>query len=242
MRPIITKLPAPTRVEDLSTSAGPVRAHHFAVPHGVPRASLIYGHGGAAGVESPDLATLAAGLPSAGIEVVLVEQPWHVQGREKPDAKGVLDAVWVEAVSQLRRGGVGLRRLVVGGHGTGARVACRSVAATGPQAVLCTAFPLWHAKKAEVERSGELAAAAHLVPVTVVQGTADRFGGPAEIATLAAAHGVRVLTVALPFVDHAFTLDDRATITDSEARLILVEVARRAVLREPGNTGPLLAR
>jgi predicted alpha/beta-hydrolase family hydrolase len=193
-------------------------------------------------VDAPDLATLAAQLPAAGIEVVLIEQPWWLEQRPKPDPKPTLDAAWTEAVLQLRRAGTGLRRLAVGGHGVGARVACRTAPSTNPEAVLCTAFPLWHPRKADVERADELATAAALAPVTVVQGTVDRFGSPAEIAACAAEHGARVLTVAMPFIDHGFALTGDATITDSEARMILVEVARRAVLREAGNTGPLLAR
>jgi predicted alpha/beta-hydrolase family hydrolase len=242
VRPITTKIPVASRIDDLRTASGTARAHHFPVAHGVPRASLIYGHGGSAGVAAPDLATLAAGLPPAGIEVVLVEQPWFVEERPKPDSKPVLDSVWTEAVAQLRRGGIGLRRLAVGGHGVGARVACRTAAITQPEAVLCTAFPLWHPRKADTERSAELASAAAVAPVTVVQGTEDRFGSPAEIAGLAAQRGARVLTVALPFVDHSFFLSSAATITDSEARMVLVGVAQRSVLRGPGNTGPLLTR
>ena len=63
------------------TPSGPARAHHHRVAHGRPRASVVLGHGVGRGVDAPDLAAIAADLPGAGIEVVLVEQPWHVQGR-----------------------------------------------------------------------------------------------------------------------------------------------------------------
>lgn len=241
--PPITRKPAePTRVDDVATSHGKARAHVFTVPHGVPRASLILGHGAGAGVGSPDLQTLADGLPRYGIEVVLVEQPWHVAGNPVAAHKQVLDAAWVEAVAALRRSGVGLRRLVVGGHSAGARVACRTVEHTRPTAVLCLAFPLQPPGPDKPDRGEELALAAAHAPTTVIQGTEDRFGGPPEVAAAVAEHGQRVLAVAIPFLDHSFSLRSGATITDSEARMILIEASRRAVLRSAGNTGPLLER
>ena len=243
MPPITRKVPKPTRVEDIETSQGLARAHIFAVPHGVPRASLVLGHSAGAGVASPDLSTLADGLPGYGIEVVLAEQPWHVAGRGVAPHRNVLDAAWIEIVAALRRSGIGLRRLSVGGRSSGARVACRTVQETQPASVLCLAFPLLPPKAQQgPDRGAELAHAAAAVPTTVVQGTEDRWGGPPDIAAAVAEHGQRVLAVAIPFVDHAFNLPTSATITDSEARLILVEVARRAVLRSGGNSGPLLER
>jgi predicted alpha/beta-hydrolase family hydrolase len=236
---IIRKAPTPTRVEDMETGVGLGRGHIFAVPSGVPRASLLLGHS-STGIASPDLSTLAAGLPPLGIEVVLVEQPWSVAGRGTAPEITQLDQAWLDMVADLRRGGVGLRRLAVGGRGAGARVACRTARQVGPSAVLSLAFPL-AVRRDEEDRAAELAAAAEVAPVTVVQGTEDKLGGPADIAIAVSEHGQRVLTVGIPFLDHDFTLPARATITDSEARLVLLESARRTVLRS-GNTGPLLAR
>lgn len=242
MPPIITKTPEPSRIEDITTSHGKARAYFYTVRHGVPRASLILGHGAGAGTQSADLQTLADGLPRFGIEVVLAEQPWHVEGKPVAPHKTVLDGAWAEIVAALRRSGVGLRRLVVGGRSSGARVACRTVEHTKPAAVLCLAFPLMPARGDGPDRGDELAHAAAFAPTTVIQGVEDRYGGPPEIATVVAEHGQRVLAVAVPFVDHSFDLRASATITDSEARLILVEASRRAVMRTAGNSGPLLER
>jgi predicted alpha/beta-hydrolase family hydrolase len=236
---IIRKVPRPTRVEDIETGAGPGRGHVFSVPTGVPRASLLLGHS-STGINSPDLATLAEGLPPFGIEVVLVEQPWSVAGRDAAPDIAQLDQAWLAMVADLRRGGIGLRRLAVGGRGVGARVACRTAQQVGPSAVLGLAFPL-AARRDDEDRAAELALAAEVAPVTVVQGTEDRFGGPADIAIAVSQHGQRVLTVGIPFLDHDFVLPARATITDYEARTVLLESARRTVLRT-GNTGPLLSR
>ncbi len=65
--------------------------------------------------------------------------------------------------------------LVTGGRSSGARVACRTAAATGAAGVVCLAFPLMTPKGAS--RQDELEAVG--VPLLVVQGTRDRFGMPA---------------------------------------------------------------
>jgi uncharacterized protein len=70
--------------------------------------------------------------------------------------------------------------LVTGGRSAGARVACRTAAATGATAVLCLAFPLQPPPRAGKEpspsRRPELDSV--VVPMLVVQGENDRFGMP----------------------------------------------------------------
>lgn len=239
---IASDLPPAATVTDIETTAGLARAHIYPVPHGVPRASIVLGHSAGAGLQSPELVAVAQDLPGFGIEVVLVEQPWLVAGRRVADPAAKLDSSWVQAVSALRRSGVGLRRLVVGGRSAGARVACRTVLSTKAEAVVAFAFPLRNPRNREASRAGELAAAAAVVPVTVIQGTRDAYGEPADVATSAAELGQRVLTIAVPFADHSFALSARATITGHEARIVIVEAARRVILHRRGNVGPLLAR
>ena len=72
--------PAPV-VWEIDTPSGVARAHQHPVPRGRPRATLVLGHGVGRGVDAADLAAIAAALPGVGVEVVLVEQPWHVLGR-----------------------------------------------------------------------------------------------------------------------------------------------------------------
>ena len=66
------------------------------------------------------------------------------------------------------------RRNITGG----ARVACRTAAATGARGVLCLAFPLHPPGKPESTRLPELEAVE--VPVLIVQGTSDPFGMPPD--------------------------------------------------------------
>ncbi|HEV2058012.1 MAG TPA: alpha/beta family hydrolase, partial [Solirubrobacteraceae bacterium] len=64
--------------------------------------------------------------------------------------------------------------LITGGRSSGARVACRTAAATGAAGVLCLAFPL--VAPSGTSRQEELDDVD--VSVLVVQGSSDRFGMP----------------------------------------------------------------
>ena len=74
--------------------------------------------------------------------------------------------------------------LLVGGRSMGARVACRTVEATGAVAVLCLAFPLQPPRRskgtASPSRLAELDAVT--VPMLIVQGARDPFGIPPSTA------------------------------------------------------------
>jgi predicted alpha/beta-hydrolase family hydrolase len=145
-----------------------------------PRAALVLGHGAGGGVTSPDLVAVTGVARSEGVSVALVEQPYRVAGRRAPAPARQLDAAWTAVVDHLVGGELRGLPLVVGGRSLGARVACRTVEATGAIGVLCLAFPLQPPR-----RSGTSAAQSRLpeldgvtVPMLVVQGDRDPFGMP----------------------------------------------------------------
>ena len=115
-----------------------------------------------------------------GVTVALVEQPYRVAGRRSPAPAHQLDAAWTAVVEHLLAGELRGLPLVVGGRSSGARVACRTAAATGAVGVLCLAFPLRPPPRTGKEpgpsRLPELDAVT--VPTLVVQGANDRFGIP----------------------------------------------------------------
>lgn len=155
-----------------------------------PRGWLVLGHGAGGGVESPDLVGAARAAREAGLSVALVEQPYRVAGRRSPAPAAQLDAAWVAVLEQLTLDGL----LIAGGRSSGARVACRTAAATGAAAVLCVAFPLHPPGKPEQSRLDELEAVA--VPTLVVQGERDPFGLPPpgavrSVVTVAGTHSLR---------------------------------------------------
>jgi predicted alpha/beta-hydrolase family hydrolase len=154
----------------LETPHGPARVHVHDVDR--PRAALVLGHGAGGGVESPDLKGAAQAALEARLTVVLVEQPYRVAGRRSPAPANQLDAAWTSVIEQLALE----VPLIAGGRSAGARVACRTAAATGARAVLCLAFPVHPPGRPEKSRLDELDAVE--VPTLVVQGERDPFGMP----------------------------------------------------------------
>ena len=80
-------------------------------------------------------------------------------------------------VERLRADELGDLPLIVGGRSLGARVACRTVEATGAIAVLCLAFPLAPPARTGKPRPSRLAELdAVTLPTLVVQGDRDPSG------------------------------------------------------------------
>jgi hypothetical protein len=182
---------------EIETSQGMARAHlEPAVGAG---GALVLGHGAGGGVGAPDLRAAAAAALKQNLTVALVEQPYRVAGRRAPAPAPRLDAAWIEVVERLREHHLAGLPLVAGGRSLGARVACRTAAATEAAGVLCLAFPLLppqraNSTKAPRSRLDELDGVA--VPVLVVQGRGDPFGmpppGPARaVVEVAGNHGLR---------------------------------------------------
>src|SRR5438876_583066 len=121
-------------VIEIDTPHGPARAHLH--PADDPRAALVLCHGAGGGVAAPDLVTATEVARSEGIGVALVEQPYLVAGRRSPPRPPQLDAAWIAVVERLRASELAGLPLVTGGRSMGARVACRTVEATGAVAVL----------------------------------------------------------------------------------------------------------
>src|SRR5918996_1424338 len=159
----------PKRRIDTPSGEAVVHLH----PVDAPRAALVLGHGAGGGVETPDLVAATEAARGEGFTVALVEQPYRVAGRRSPASAKRLDEAWTAVVADLVEAELRDLPLVVGGRSLGARVACRTLAATGAVGVLCIAFPLQPPRDAP-SRLPELDAVT--VPMLVVQGERDRFG------------------------------------------------------------------
>jgi hypothetical protein len=158
------------------TPVGTARVHVHA-PSGRPSGTLVLGHGAGGGIESADLVAVSRAATGSGWRVELVEQPWRVEGRKVAVAPPRLDEAWLAVLAAGRGRPAG--PVVVGGRSAGARVACRTASAVGADAVLCLSFPLHPPGRPERSRAAELAGVT--VPVLVVQGRRDPFGGPQEL-------------------------------------------------------------
>lgn len=163
---------------EITTPQGPARAH-LHLPES-PHAALILGHGAGGGVAAPDMVAATGTALAMDVAVALVEQPYRVAGRRSPPAARRLDAAWTAVARDLASRELAGLPLVTGGRSSGARVACRTAAATGAVGVLCLAFPLQPAARAGAtprpSRLPELEAVA--VPVLIIQGERDPFGMP----------------------------------------------------------------
>jgi predicted alpha/beta-hydrolase family hydrolase len=190
-------------VLEVDTPHGPAHVHMSAADD--PVGALVLGHGAAGGVESRDLVAATEAALAERIAVALVEQPYRVAGRRSPAPARQLDAAWTAVMDHLRGLDLGGLPLVAGGRSLGARVACRTVEATGAVAVLCLAFPLEPPRRSggpPQSRLPELDAVP--VPTLVVQGESDRFGMPPASATR---------TVAVVPGDHSLKKDLHAVAT-----------------------------
>ena len=170
-------------VLEVETPHGAANAHLR--PADRPQAALVLGHGAGGGVGAKDLVAAADVAHSHGLSVALVEQPYRVAGRRAPAPARQLDAAWTAVLDHLVAGELHGLPLIVGGRSLGARVACRTAAATGAVAVLCLAFPLQAPRRRTgpppQSRLAELDAVT--VPTLVVQGTRDPFGMPPPAAS-----------------------------------------------------------
>jgi predicted alpha/beta-hydrolase family hydrolase len=177
---------------EIETPHGPALVHLHVAPE--PAGALVLGHGAGGGFGAKDLVAATGAAGEAGVSVAQVEQPYLVAGRRSPAPAKQLDAAWTAVVEHLRAGELGGLPLVAGGRSAGARVACRTAAATGALGVLCLAFPVHPPGRPEKTRLDELDAVE--VPVLVVQGDSDPFGMPPaaagrEVVTVPGNHGLK---------------------------------------------------
>lgn len=157
----------------VETVHGPAEVHWHPVQR--PIGAVVLGHGAGGGVGARDLQAAVRAANEVGVTAALVEQPYRVAGRRSQPPARQLDEAWTAVIEALRAGALAGLPVVVGGRSAGARVACRTAAATGAVGVLCLAFPLV-APARRVSRQDELDAVD--VRVLVVQGASDQFGVP----------------------------------------------------------------
>jgi len=191
------------------------------LPTGEARALLVLGHGAGGGIEARDLVGLARALPETGVAVVRVEQPWRVARKRVAGPPAQLDKAWVVAVPEAVRRTAVAGPLFVGGRSAGARVACRTAAAVGAAGVVALAFPLHPPGRPDRSRVAELLAVD--VPVLVVQGDRDNFGGPPELPS-----GPRI--VAVPGADHGFKVPASGPVSQAAALQVVVEAVQDFVV------------
>ena len=192
---------------EVGTPLGPAHVHRDE-PAGDPGGTLVLGAGAGGGVAARDLTALARGASDAGWRVLRVDQPWRVAGKRVAPAPPRLDEGWTAVLAALRADGDLTGPLVLGGRSAGARVACRTAADQGADGVVALAFPLYPPGRPGKSRAGELQGVG--VPLLVVQGERDAFGGPTDVRAALAGHAGEVRAVP---GDHALSRDVAAVVS-----------------------------
>ncbi len=197
-----------SHIRVVHTDAGVARLHADRARY--PVAALALGHGAGKGVDSPDLAALAAALPGQGISVFRIEQPWVVAGRRVAPRPQVLDVGTIACLNAIR-----VRTpLVIGGRSAGARSACRVARSMGAVGCLALAFPLHPPGRPESSRLSELRDVA--LPTLVVQGERDAMGAPEEFPE-------STQMAVIPDADHGFGVPRRAALDQEQTLALVVE-------------------
>ena len=169
-------------MREIETPQGPARVHEQDAPGAWAR--MIVHHGAGGSVSAPDLQTAAEGGTERGSQ----RRPGRaaLQGRRQavdapPGAAGR---------SRTTRSCADLPQdlpFLIAGRSSGARIACRTAAATPAIGVLALAFPLITPKGSS--RQSELDMVD--VPLLIVQGANDRFGVPDGAHVIKGDHGLK---------------------------------------------------
>jgi predicted alpha/beta-hydrolase family hydrolase len=175
-------------------------------------ALLVFAHGAGGGQLHPFMVRYAEGLANRGIDVVTFNFPYMDAGRGAPDRAPVLEEAFRRViVAATGRPDVHSRKLFIGGKSMGGRMATHVAAAAAqwPQGapplagVIVFGYPLnppGGPSKRSPDRTSHLAQIE--VPILIVQGTRDQFGGPPEIAAAFEARA-KSKVVALDGADHS---------------------------------------
>lgn len=153
-------------------------------------AAVVLAHGAGAGMDTPFMNGVAAGLARAGLQVVRFEFPYMQRrrangGRPPPDRLPMLEAAWMELIDRM-----GDERLVIGGKSMGGRVASMVADDAGVLGLVCLGYPFHPPGRPEKRRIAHLEALR--TPALIVQGTRDPFGTPDDVRDYPLSDAIRV--------------------------------------------------
>lgn len=174
--------------------------------------TLVLAHGAGAGMDSPFMATMAAGLVDAGWRVSRFDFPYMARARTEgkkrpPDAQSKLLAAWRDVIDQLGE----VSSLVLGGKSMGGRMASLVAAETQPAGVLVLGYP-FHPPGKDRPRVDHLPDVR--CPMLIIQGERDPFGKPEEVAAYNLPASIEIAWVADG--DHSFKPRKRFGRTEAE--------------------------
>lgn len=201
MSPLVIHVPYPGQ-------ALPAELFTADAPAGI---GLVFAHGAGAGHRSPFMRRVAALLANRGLDVLTFDFPYMAAGRKLPDRPPTLEAACRAAGRSLVAESHGrVRALAIAGKSMGGRMATHVAAqpdAWDAPVPLVAAVAFGYPLKPPGPRGGDRIShlAALAVPVLVVQGTRDTFGGPDDLRD-AITHAPHVTVRDVPTGDHSLKI------------------------------------
>jgi predicted alpha/beta-hydrolase family hydrolase len=191
------------KIDDPWVDAVDVAVHRPTRPAG---AAVLLTHGAGKDLDAPWLAALADSIAAEGRLVVRVNQPWKQSGRAAPPPVHRAVPGFVEVAAAVRRTFGPRRRWVVGGHSNGGRIASHAVAEglVRTAGLLLLGYPLCAPRHPNDPRVGHWPSIA--VPMLVLQGTHDAFGGADAVARHADLPRAPVTLHTVTGADHGFAV------------------------------------
>lgn len=176
---------------------------------GAGEAVLVLAHGAGAGQGHPFMTAMASGLAARGIDVATFDFPYMRAGRRVPDRAPVLEQAFRE-VADAARAWSGAPRLFLGGKSMGGRMATHLAAAgvEGLAGVVVFGYPLHPPGKPEQVRVQHLPSIT--VPLLVIQGERDAFGGAVEVRSAMTVVAAPVTVHAIAGGDHSLAVRGRS--------------------------------
>jgi hypothetical protein len=173
-----------------------------------PRATLVFAHGQAVGMDHPFMEMAAASLAHAGIATIRFNFPYMEAGREAADPLPVLMSAFQSAVEFAAAKNTG-EPLLAGGKSLGARVAAET-AAQGVlpdiQGLAFFGYPI-HAPDNPTASRGT-ALRTHSLPLLFLQGSLDPFARLDLVETLCEELGSRTTLYVVDGGGHSFEMPD----------------------------------
>jgi len=193
------------------------------------RATLVLAHGSGADQRHRVMVALARGVAGHGVDVVTFNFVYTEQRRRSPDRGPALEQAWSAVVDAIAADVPAPHRLVIGGKSMGGRIA--SMVLADPPAspawarvsgLVLLGYPLHPPGKPEQLRTAHLSAIR--VPILLVHGTRDAFGGREEIEPVFQALPTRVDCQFIDRGDHSFAVPKSTVLTEAT---VLASISER---------------
>jgi len=151
--------------------------------------ALVLAPGASAGRDQAALVAIDHAMSELGLLVERIDFPYHLAGRRRPDAPGVLiETVVVSAKDLAARAGTGTEAVLLGGRSMGGRICSMAVAGGLPAAgLVLVSYPLHPPGRPDKLRTDHFPRLS--VPCLFVSGIRDAFAAPSELEAATVAIG-----------------------------------------------------